>query len=148
MKNDLALLALRLSGLLLAFGHGWAKVVALAGGETRFIEGVARLGFPAPALFAWAAAIGEFGGGLCVALGLGTRYAAALAGFTMFVAGFIRHKAHLHLLVWLGWMSADETTVDGWGNPERALLFLLIMLGVGLMGPGRLALDRFVRFRR
>jgi uncharacterized membrane protein YphA (DoxX/SURF4 family) len=60
MKNDLALVLLRLAGLYLAVGHGWGKVVALASGEGgRFIEGVAELGFPAPGLFAWAAALDE-----------------------------------------------------------------------------------------
>lgn len=147
MKNDLALLALRLSGLLLAFGHGWGKVSALMAGETGFVERVASLGFPLPYVFAWAAALSEFAGGLLVALGLATRVSAALAGFTVFVASFFRHKAHLHLLVWSGLMSAEEETVRSWGNPEGALLFLLVMIGVALMGPGKLALDRFVRFK-
>jgi len=149
MKNDLALLALRLSGLFLAVGHGWGKVAALAGGNGgRFIEGVAALGFPAPGLFAWAAALGEFAGGLLVFVGLGTRYAAALAGFTMLVAGFVRHKAHLHLLVKLGLMHAGEKTVEGWGNPELALMYLLVMVSLLLTGPGRYALDSYVRIGR
>lgn len=149
MKNDLALVVLRLSGLFLAVGHGWGKVEALASGNgTRFIEGVAGLGFPLPGLFAWAAALGEFAGGLAVFLGLGTRYAAALAGFTMFVAGFFRHKAHLHLMVKLGLMRAGEQTVAGWGNPELALAYLLVMLSLVLTGGGGIALDRYVRIGR
>jgi putative oxidoreductase len=149
MKNDLALLALRLSGLLLAVGHGWGKVAALASGNGgRFIESVAGLGFPAPGLFAWAAALGEFAGGLLVFVGLGTRYAAALAGFTMFVAAFFRHKAHLHLLVKLGLMQASEETLKGWGNPELALIYLLLMVSLVLTGPGRYALDSYVRIGR
>jgi putative oxidoreductase len=123
--------------------------MALASGNgERFIEGVAGLGFPAPALFAWAAALGEFAGGLFVFFGLGTRYAAALAGFTMFVAAFLRHKAHLHLMVKLGLLQAGEATLDAWGNPELALLYLLVMLSLVVTGPGRYALDSYVTIRR
>jgi putative oxidoreductase len=148
MKNDLALAALRLSGLFLAVGHGWGKVAALASGDADgFIQGVASLGFPAPGLFAWAAALGEFAGGLLVFAGLGTRYAAALAGFTMFVAAFLRHKAHLHLLVKLGLMQAGEETLRGWGNPELAVIYLLVMISLVLTGPGRFALDRYIEIR-
>ena len=46
-KSDVALLVLRLSGLGLAFAHGWPKVSSFIAGEGgRFIEGVERLGFP------------------------------------------------------------------------------------------------------
>jgi len=149
VRNDVALLLLRLCGLFLAVGHGWGKVAMLSAGEgQRFIEGVAGLGFPAPALFAWAAALAEFGGGLCVALGLFTRYAAALAGFTMFVAAFFRHHAHHHLLVTLGLMSASEETLRSWGNPELALAYLLVMVALALLGGGRFALDSLIRKRR
>jgi putative oxidoreductase len=106
---------------------------------------VAGLGFPAPGLFAWAAALGEFACGLLVFVGLGTRYAAAVAGFTMFVAGFLRHKAHLHLLVKLGLMEASEDTLRGWGNPELAVVYLGVTLALALTGGGRFALDRYVK---
>lgn len=149
MKTDLALVVLRLSGLYLAVGHGWGKVARLASGDGgRFIEGVAALGFPLPGLFAWAAALGEFACGLLVFVGLGTRYAAAIAGFTMFVAGFVRHKAHLHLLTALGLMSPSEETVSSWGNPELAIMYLVVMLALVFTGGGGLALDRYVRLGR
>lgn len=48
-RADFALLALRCSGLALALWHGRGKIQSLATGEgTRFIEGVAKLGFPMP----------------------------------------------------------------------------------------------------
>ena len=147
--NDLALLLLRLSGLGMALAHGYGKVVALAAGEGGgFIAGVESLGFPLPGLFAWAAALAEFLGGLCVALGLGTRVAAASAGFAMFVAAFVRHHALQHLLVAVGAMQASEETVRSWGNPELALLYLLAFGTLVLTGGGRLSLDRVLPGRR
>jgi putative oxidoreductase len=142
VNRDLALLLLRLTGVGLAVGHGWAKVVALSsGGGERFIAGVAELGFPAPGLFAWAAALAEFAGGLCVALGLGTRVAAGFAAFTMFVAAFGRHKAHAHFAASLGLLEASADTLKAWGSPEMALVYLAGFTSIALLGPGRLALD-------
>lgn len=147
--NDLALVLLRLSGLGLALAHGYGKVAALAAGEgDRFIAGVESLGFPLPGLFAWAAALAELLGGLCVALGLGTRVAAAFAGFAMFVAAFGRHHAFQHLLVAVGAMQVPEETVRSWGNPELALLYLLAFGTLVLTGGGRFSLDRVWPGRR
>jgi putative oxidoreductase len=149
MIKDIALLLLRLTGIGLAVAHGWGKVSALAtGGGDRFIGGVEALGFPLPALFAWAAALAEFGGGLFVALGIGARVSAAFAASTMFVAAFARHKFHLHLLVSLGLMRASPDVVKGWGNPEMALIYLVCFLAIVLMGGGRFSLDHLVLKRR
>jgi putative oxidoreductase len=144
MHKDLALLILRLPGLTLAVMHGWGKVAGLAVGQSRFAEGVAALGFPAPLAFAWAAALAEFVGGIFVALGLGTRFAAGFAAITMAVAAFGQHNAHGHLLNWLGIAPAPPETVKAWGNPELALTYLALFLGVALLGPGRLSLDSLV----
>ena len=149
LLNDLALLLLRLTGLGMALAHGLGKVVSLATGQgDGFIAGVESLGFPLPALFAWAAALAEFLGGLCVALGLGTRVAAAFAAFTMFVAAFLRHHALQHLLVALGAMDASEETVRSWGNPEMALVYLCAFATLALTGGGRFSLERLLRRRR
>ena len=51
---DLALLLLRLSGIGLAVFHGWPKLAALAGGTSRFHEGLAAMGLPLPVALAWA----------------------------------------------------------------------------------------------
>lgn len=148
MKQDIALLLLRVSGLGLAFGHGWGKVAGLAGGGgDRLIQAVANLGFPLPGLFAWAAALAEFLGALLVAAGLGTRVAASFAAFTMFVAAFARHKAHLHLLVKLGLMNATSAQVESWGNPELALAYLIIFVALILTGGGRFSAERLIRKR-
>jgi len=142
ISKDLALLILRLAGIGLAYAHGWAKVVELVSGEgERRIAGIANLGFPMPGFFAWCSALAEFAGGLLVASGLFTRVAASVAAFNMFVAAFLRHKFHLHILVALGLISVPEETVEGWGNPELALIYCLVMVSLILMGGGRFSLD-------
>jgi putative oxidoreductase len=144
--RDLGLLALRLCGLGLAL-HGWPKLVALSteGAGAGIVAGVSRLGFPAPLIFAWAAAISELAGGLLVAVGLYARVAAAFAATTMAVAAFIRHRLAYHLLVWLGVMDAPPETVKSWGDPELAAVYFAVFLAVALMGSGRFSVDRFLR---
>ena len=145
-KSDVALLVLRLSGLGLAFAHGWPKVSAFIAGEGGpFIEGVARLGFPLPILFAWLAALAELVGGFAIALGLLTRISAIFAAITMFVASFVRHHLLQHTLIFFGLMSAPEDVVQSWGNPERAATYLLVFIALIFTGGGRFSLDRMVR---
>src|SRR5687768_11890737 len=94
--TDFALALLRIvPGLLLFFFHGQSKLSSafsyvVSGTEWKFIEGVAKLGFPAPAFFAVCAAVAEGVGSLLLVVGLFTRYAAIFICFTMLVAVF-RH---------------------------------------------------------
>lgn len=101
---DLALLWLRvLMGLGIAY-HGYAKV--FGGQIDKFAEGVGSMGFPLPKVFAWAASLSEFLGGICITLGLFTRPAALFVFITMGVAAFIKHgedplkKKELALAYW------------------------------------------------
>jgi len=124
--HDVGLLILRvLTGLFIA-SHGYGKIFT-EGRMDQFTEGVAEMGFPLPVVFAWAAALSEFLGGLLLAAGLFTRYAAFLIFCTMTVAAFIRH--------------AD----DPFSVKEKALLFWTISLAITLLGAGRYAVDRLIR---
>lgn len=123
---DLGLALLRVfAGLSMAFGHGLGKLPP----SGKFLEGVGAMGFPAPTVFAWAAALSEFGGALLVALGLFTRLGAAGVAFTMGVAAFVAHAQ------------------DPFGRKEMALLYLAIMVCFLLVGSGRFGLDALIRPR-
>lgn len=113
-------------GASLALFHGYAKV--FEGGAQKLAGGVAELGLPLPHVFAWAASIAEFFGGLLVALGLLTRPAAAMCAVTMIVALY-RHRA------------------DPFAYSELALLYLAVMVMALLVGGGRFSLDRFLGLR-
>jgi putative oxidoreductase len=142
MAYDLGLLCIRLSGFYLALGHGLGKTIALASGQgAGFISGVEALGFPMPAVFAWAAALAELVGGLLVGMGLGTRIFAPFPLFTMFVAAFVRHRAHEQALVALGIKSVPPEVIEKWGNPELAILYLMCLAAILFLGPGRISLD-------
>lgn len=124
---DLGLLLFRVFvGLALAFGHGLGKLPPKPG----FVAGVAEMEFPAPLMFAWAAGLAEFVGGLLIAAGLMTRPAALFAGITMCVAAFIRQAG------------------DPFTGIEKALLFLAAMVLLLLMGAGRYSLDAMLKRRK
>ena len=125
--GDLGLLGMRLfAGLSLALAHGIGKIPP----SERFIEGVGKLGFPAPTVFGWAAGLSEFAGGLLLAVGLFTRPAAAMVLVTMLVAGLGRHAQ------------------DPFKDKEKAFLYAAIALACLGLGAGRVALDQLRNRRR
>ena len=123
--TDLGLLVLRLGvGLMMAFAHGLGKLPPSDG----FVESTAGMGFPLPGLFAWAAALSEFAGGLLLAVGLLTRPAAVFVAITMAVAFFLVHGGAL----------------TGEGNGEQAFTYLVAAITLALTGGGRYALDQIL----
>lgn len=92
--------------------------------EAWFGDQVAQLGFPAPAFFAWAAAMSEVAGGVLLAIGLCTRPAALVLAATIAVAAFVYHREvpflnqHITLLYFWGFVffaaaGAGAWSVDG-----------------------------------
>ena len=126
--TDIGLLILRLGvGLTLAFAHGLGKIPVSDG----FIGNVAGMGFPLPAVFAWAAALSEFLGGLLIAIGLLTRPASIFVAFTMAVAFFVTHGGAL----------------TGEGNGEQAFAYLVVTLALAVAGAGRFSIDAQINRR-
>jgi putative oxidoreductase len=140
--GDVALLLLRLTGLGMALSHGFPKLARMAGGDTGFISGVEKLGFPLPVVFAWASVLTETLGALLLVLGVFTRLTAAVSAVNMAVAAFLRHKAHLHWMAGLGLARYGDDTLKAWGNPELALVYLVAFAALALLGGGRFALER------
>jgi putative oxidoreductase len=129
---DLGFTALRVTiGLMMAFGHGLGKVPPAEG----FVEAVGSLGFPMPAVFAWAAALSELAGGLLIAAGLFTRPASLFLAVTMGVAAFLRH-------------GADPLFSREGPSKELALLYLAAAVAFLLAGSGRFGVDALLRRRR
>ncbi|MNX79085.1 putative oxidoreductase MhqP [compost metagenome] len=131
--GDVGWLIVRVTFGLLLMTHGYPKLFGVTPQGGRVIEGFAKnmvepLGFPAPLFFAHLAALAEFLGGLCIALGLFTPIAALAAAGTMLVA--IRHHV-------------------GQGDPlkvfELTLIYFAISLGAVFIGGGRYSLDRILR---
>jgi len=119
---SIGLLFLRVAaGGLMAY-HGYQKV--FGGFMAKMTEGVAALGFPLPVVFAWAAALSELLGGVLVAVGLKTRFAAIFVFITMSVAAFMQHRA------------------DPLQAKELAIVFWAIFGAIALTGAGRYSLDR------
>lgn len=110
-------------GLTLALGHGLGKLPP----SEQFVGWLGTLGFPLPGLFAWFAAIAEFGGGILVALGLATRLGATLVILIMLGAVTMAHGG------------------QSFGEKEHALLFLVGAIPFLLGGPGRFSVDHVLR---
>jgi putative oxidoreductase len=126
---DLALFLLRCGmGLLLAVFNGWGMVAGayanlFGGREWGFIGFVEKLGFPFPRFFAVCAALAEFAGGLLLAAGLFTRYAATVVAFNMNVVVYyhlttdwrFEMAAHYWLVaVLFMFVAPGKLSIDGW----------------------------------
>lgn len=111
------------AGAALALSHGIGKMPPSDG----FIEGTAKIGFPLPAVFAWAAALSEFLGGAFLAIGLFTRVSSFFIAVTMLVALLGVHRA------------------DPFQKQELAFLYLFIALAFMLKGSGDWSIDNFLR---
>ncbi|HLY22348.1 MAG TPA: DoxX family protein [bacterium] len=101
--------------------HGWPKVVA-GGGGPGFAGGLAHMGFAPGALWAWIVTAVEFGGGVCLLLGVLVRPAAALIAIEMLVA-----------TAKVNWARGFYWTHGGW---EMPVLMALLAAILAVTAPG------------
>ena len=111
------------AGVAMALAHGFGK---LPPGEG-LINRTAELGFPAPVMFAWAAGISEFFGGIFLALGLFTRISSFFIACTMLTALVGVHRA------------------DPFQRQELAFMYLFVSLAFLLKGAGDWSIDSYLR---
>jgi len=111
------------AGVSLALAHGLGKLPPKEG----IVNATANMGFPMPTLFAWAAGLSEFVGGILLALGLLTRFAGFFIAFTMTTA-----------LLGVHW-------ADPFAKKELAFLYLFIALTFMIKGANDWSIDGFLR---
>ena len=115
-------------GSMMAFGHGWKKMLYLFSGmeikfdSLPFIPAVPEL---AMAVFA------ELICGIMIIVGLKTRWASIPMIFTMLVASFIYHWNH----------PLFQQFDEGSGNKEFALVYLFGFITIFLIGSGKYSID-------
>ena len=119
-------------GLSMAIHAGWPKMNTLAA-PGWFNDQVAGLGFtfPSPAFWATLASWGEFAGGLCIALGLFTRFNAIQLAFQFFVISFL-------------WYNEPEPITGMYFQNTLFMGFLLLACG----GSGTFSMDHLIRKRK
>ncbi|MGW2938913.1 DoxX family protein [Streptomyces sp. NPDC001156] len=132
--SDWGLLLIRLTFGLLMAGHGAQKLFGLFGGKglTATGKGFTALGYHPGKVFALVGGLSEFLGGLGLAVGLLTPLAAAAVIGVMINAMAAVTGAH-------GLWETD-------GGVEYSVCIAIVALAIALMGPGRLAVDRFFRW--
>ncbi|MGI9553214.1 MAG: DoxX family protein [Aurantibacter sp.] len=121
MKKDLGLAILRIGTATLLLTHGVPKFLKLiAGGEIEFGN---PIGIGATASFVLAV-IAEFFCSILILVGFKTRWATILPILVMLTAGFIVHAQ------------------DPFGRKEKAFLFLVMLVAILILGPGKFSIDR------
>ncbi len=116
------------------FQSGWAHLNNMA----KFVEFFEGLGIPAPSLNAHFVAVLEAGGGILLALGLGSRLISLLLAGDMFVA-FVTADREALLSIF------SDTDKFYAAAPYTFLFASLIIL---IFGPGKLSLDTLIAAKR
>jgi putative oxidoreductase len=121
INRNLGLLIIRLaSGGLMAFLHGWPKLVGFIDKMDSFPDPLHVGSIASLTLTVFA----EFFCALLIVLGVFTRPAAIILSFTMFVAAFVVHSG------------------DPLGEREMAMFFLAAYLTIFFNGSGKYSLNR------
>lgn len=111
------------AGIALALAHGFGKLPPSEG----LIERAGSIGFPSPAVFAWAAGLSEFVGGIFLAIGFLTRISSLFIAFTMLVALVGVHAA------------------DPFNRQELAFMYFFVAVAFLLKGAGDWSIDSLLR---
>ncbi len=111
------------TGVALMLGHGIGKLPP----SEQFIQRTGDMGFPAPVVFAWAAALSEFLGGAFLALGFLTRVSSFFIACVMLTA-----LLGVHLR-------------DPFATQEKAFLYFFIALAFLLKGSSDWSIDALLR---
>ncbi len=112
--------------------HGYDKI--FVNGVDKFAGMLGKMGVPMPGAQAWLAALAEFGGGILLILGLGTRIAAAGHMVLMAVAIAMVHSGQGFK------MKAGENGMAA--GYEWQLALFLMALSLVMRGAGPLSLDK------
>jgi len=121
---DRGLLLVRVALGMVFVAHGWQKLAV--NGVSGVATGFEQMGFPLPMLNAVIITAVEFGGGLLLIAGAGTRLVAALLAFAMLVATVVVHG------------SGGFFLPTGY---EFALTLMLVSLALTQTGAGRYSVD-------
>lgn len=131
------LLILRLGfGLMMLIGHGWGKIAKFeAAKDTWPVPDFLPFSMLTPPLSMASTILAEVGCAALLVLGLATRPAAFVLGFTMVVGAFQVH-------------AADPLFMGGGPSKEPALLYLFPCLALIAAGSGQYSLDAVIHRER
>lgn len=128
--GDFLLLVGRVLAGWIFLSAGWAKIMGLSG----FVASQVATGVPTP--LAYIAPFAECLGGLALIIGFATRYAAlGLVLFTI-IATYLAHRY---------WIYPAEQQAAQKGQSIKNAAIIGGLLAMFVAGPGRLAVDRFLR---
>jgi putative oxidoreductase len=124
--RELGLLILRVGLGAMFIVHGWPKIQGGPPMWTGLGGAMANIGITfQPVFWGFMAAVSEFGGGICLVLGLATRPAALLMAFTMAMAALSHLKGG-----------------DGVMKASHAIECGSAFLAIVLLGAGKYSLDK------
>ncbi|MDC8004883.1 DoxX family protein [Aureisphaera galaxeae] len=118
---DLGLLVLRVGLSALMLTHGIPKFLELVGGNTAVVGNPIGVGGLLTSILV---VIAEFICPVLIIIGLKTRMATIPVIITMAIAAFMIHAS------------------DPIGTKEKALMYLVGFIAIGIMGAGRLSVDK------
>ncbi len=129
VAKDFGLLVLRLAaGTLMFLMHGYGKMTGGPEAWERVGGAMGNFGIAfAPVMWGFLAAFAESVCSILIVLGPLFRFATLVLSINMFVAIWM----HLHL--------PTDNPASGWAGAEKAVLYLIVWVGLFFTGPGRFA---------